>query len=280
MNVSQNDCCILNEGSGAWAFEPLDRQLSAALRIPVSKVPRRFNYVLNLEPAPQGEGDFPFLSFVPSRSIRIASDKRLIASVFEQHDVPRPHTALLESFVDVMQYVANNSDREWCLKFPTACGAIGHRMLTPGMPEPANWPSPWVVQEYVRLERPEVFRLYCAGGEAFGWMARRFPAGATASPWVAHARGAIYERAGDAPAAVVAAGRAAVQVTGLWDAFGCADLLCRPSGEWVVLEVGTDGVFNHVDRELGDPELEKEIGERIARAFWKWVEVETTSSRL
>jgi hypothetical protein len=36
----------------------------------------------------------------------------------------------------------------------------------------------------------------------------------------------------------------------------------------VVLEVGTDGLYNHVDRELNNPKLEAELLERIAAAFW------------
>jgi hypothetical protein len=40
------------------------------------------------------------------------------------------------------------------------------------------------------------------------------------------------------------------------------------SGEWVVLEVGTDGLYNHFDRELNNPRLESELLERIAAAFW------------
>jgi hypothetical protein len=33
-------------------------------------------------------------------------------------------------------------------------------------------------------------------------------------------------------------------------------------------EVGTDGLYNHVDRDLGLPELEREIERRVAEAFW------------
>ena len=49
--------------------------------------------------------------------------------------------------------------------------------------------------------------------------------------------------------------------------------LIRPltSGKWLVLEVGTDGLFNHVDRDLGPPGLEQEIQGRGAVAFWSRV---------
>ena len=133
---------------------------------------------------------------------------------------------------------------------------------------PKGWPLPLVVQEFIRLDRPEVYRTYAAGGEVFGWVVRRFADGVTPSPWVAHARGARYEAAGEAPGAALAAARSAFQATGLLESFGCADLLRRPSGEWVVLEVGTDGMFNHVDRDLGLPDLERELQRRVAEAFW------------
>ena len=58
----------------------------------------------------------------------------------------------------------------------------------------------------------------------------------------------------------------------LWDSFGCVDLLHKPTGEWVVLEVGTDGLFNHVDRDVGDAELQGELHRRIAAAFWRAAE--------
>jgi glutathione synthase/RimK-type ligase-like ATP-grasp enzyme len=143
-------------------------------------------------------------------------------------------------------------------------------MITATTPEPPNWPRPFIVQEFIRLERPEVYRRYAAGGELFGWVARRFPAGESASPWVAHARGARYVRLDEPPPGADEAARAALVTTGLMDSFGCVDLLRRPSGEWLVLEVGTDGIFNHVDREVGDPALEAEIERRLARAFRRW----------
>ena len=46
-------------------------------------------------------------------------------------------------------------------------------------------------------------------------------------------------------------------------------LASQATGKWVVLEVGTDGLFNHVDRDLGDQDFERELQRRIADAFWK-----------
>lgn len=264
--MTPDDCCILNAGGGAWAFEGLARDLSDALWIDVAETPRRFNYLLCVDWFdPQTCGEL----FIPFASIQIAADKRLLADVFNRHRVPRPETHLLESLDAAQRFVAERSDREWCLKYPTGCGASGHRMFRPGQTLPASWPFPLVVQEFVRLERPEVYRIYAAGGELFGWNARRFPPETDPSPWVAHARGARYEILGQPPSGAVVAAEAALRATGLLDSFGAADLLRRPSGEWIVLEVGTDGMFNHVDRNLEHPALEREIGKRIAEAFWK-----------
>lgn len=172
MNTDATDCCVLNGGTGSWAFAPLAEQLSAALDVPVSSEPRRFNYLLCLDGVPD---DFPHQVFIPVSSIRIASDKRLMAKAFRRNDVPTPRTVLLDSFPEVFQFVTQNTESEWCFKFPIGCGANGHRMVTADSPEPPNWPRPFIVQEFIRLEPPEVYRIYCAGGELFGWVARRFP---------------------------------------------------------------------------------------------------------
>jgi hypothetical protein len=269
MKLSPKECCVLNGGSGAWAFEPLAIQLSSSLGIDISGEPRRFNYLLHVEePAETLPGTF----FIPMESVRLASDKRLLAAKFQEHEVPTPMTRLCDTFGESLRVVCSQPKIDWCLKYPTSCGANGHRMLTEGSEEPPNWPRPFIVQEFIRLERPEVYRIYCAGGELFGFVARRFPEGTRVSPWVAHARGARYVRLGEPPADALEAARRALEATGLWDSFGCADLLCRPTGEWVVLEVGTDGLFNHVDRDLGDADLERELHQRVADAFWRAAE--------
>jgi glutathione synthase/RimK-type ligase-like ATP-grasp enzyme len=264
--MSPEDCCVLNSGSGAWGFEPLAIQLSRSLGIDVSDEPRRFNYLLHIENLVEAVG---WQLFIPLAAMLLASDKRSLARVFREHQVPTPETRLLDTYAEVQQFIRAHADREWCLKFPTSCGASGHRLISDANDEPPNWPRPFIVQEFIRLERPEVYRNYCAAGELFGWVARRFPEGTEASPWVAHARGARYANAGGPPAQALEAARCALVATRLWDSFGCADLLRKPTGEWVVLEVGTDGLFNHVDRELGDAELERQLRERVADAFWK-----------
>lgn len=233
--------------------------------IEVAEEPRRFNYVI------QVDEDFPLdtvASFIPVASIAIAADKRIVAEVFTRGRVPTPATELPDTFDDVLAVVRAAPEREWCLKYPTGCGAIGHRLVTTESTEPPNWPRPFVLQEFVRCERPEVFRTYCAGGELFGWVVRRFPLDVRPSPWVAHARGARYVVLTERPGAASEVARRALEATGLWTSFGCVDLLHKPTGEWVALEVGTDGIFNHIDREIGDAELEGELQFRVANAFW------------
>lgn len=259
------ECCIWNGGHGAWAFADLASRLSRSLWLEVSEQPREFNYLLCADDVEEANGRE---SFIPYRAMHLAADKRLLAEAFAGAGVPTPETHLVETLAKAECLVSENSTRQWCLKFPLGCGASGHRMLEPGMVLPKDWPVPLVVQEFVRLDPPEVYRTYVAGGRQFGWVVRRFPETIAPTPWVAHARGARYEAAGEAPPGAVAASFAAWEVVGLKDSFGCADLLRRPSGEWLILEVGTDGLFNHVDRDLGLPEMEHELDRQIAEAFW------------
>lgn len=270
-------CCILNGGDGAWAFEGLANQLATALDIDVSTTPRDLNYLLFAETTDLPPDD---RLFIPFSVMQLASDKRLLANCFAQNQVPTPETLLIDRWDDVVGHANQRSDVQWCLKYPTGCGASGHRVIEPGTKLPRDWPTPFVVQEFIRLEAPEVYRTYCAGGELFGWVTRRYPLGVKPSPWVAHARGARYVNVGTAPLPAQEAALAALQATGLLVSFGCVDLIQRPDGEWLVLEVGTDGMFNHVDRDLNDAGMEEEISQRIGQAFWKWAQSKDRSRAL
>lgn len=266
MNLPRKECCILNSGAGAWAFEPLANQLSAALEIDVSEKPRDFNYILHVEDHKVAQS---CRSFIPFEAIQYASDKRSLATVFNENRIQTPHTALFNEFEDAKKFIRSNANKQWCLKYPTSCGANGHRSLCDSDSEPTNWPKPYVVQEFIPLAEPEVYRTYCAGGEIFGWVVRRFPKGTKTSPWVAHAQGARYENLHEPPTAAVKVAEPAFQATKLWNTFGCVDLICSPDKGWLVLEVGTDGLFNHVDREIGDPAFENILLQKIVKAFWQ-----------
>ena len=173
----------------------------------------------------------------------------------------------MQSLDEARHWAATTPHTSWCLKYPTGCGASGHRLLTSDTTLPDGWPLPLVVQEFIRMERPEVYRLYAAGGQLFGWVARCFPVG------VQGARPGLLMPAvrGTNSRAILRQGRLSrrVPMQQVYSSHFGADSLRRPTGEWVVLEVGTDGMFNYVDRELGLPELEHEIQCRIAEAFWQ-----------
>jgi glutathione synthase/RimK-type ligase-like ATP-grasp enzyme len=267
-------CAILNAGGGAWAFQELADHLARVLRVPVSATLARHNYLL------ASDADVPpdARTFVPLPAIRLASDKRRLAHVFEQAGVAAPRTHLLATEEALRRHLAAAPGSEWVLKWPTGCGASGHRLLTPDRPLPPNWPRPFVVQEFIRLPRPEVYRLYCVAGEPFGWNVRRFPPGGKASPWVAHARGARYEEAGEVPAEAERQARRALAAAGLLESFGCADLIPGEGGAWLVLEVNTDGLFSVVDRDIGLADTAAEIDRRLARAFRAWAADEGAAS--
>src|SRR6266404_232847 len=123
---SSQQCCVLNGGGGAWAFEPLATQLSSLLGIEVSSAPRQFNYLLNFDEINRvAHNRF----FIPLEAIFLASDKRLLSAVFSKKHVPTPATELFENFDEVSRFVRINAGKKWCLKYPTGCGASGHRML-------------------------------------------------------------------------------------------------------------------------------------------------------
>ena len=134
-----------------------------------------------------------------------------------------------------------------------------------------DWPTPYVVQEFVEMASPEVYRLYCVDGETFGWNRRRFPDGKRPSPWVAHAQGAVYDQAGPLPPEAVDVALAALTACDLVNSFGCVDLLPSAKG-WLALEVGTDGMYTYVDRDIlieGRRDIADDIRLRIASAFRK-----------
>lgn len=261
-----NSIGILCGGSGAWAFEPLAVALSEAIGVPVLKQPGRLNYVLTCDDV---ESVAPEASFIPPDAVRIASDKRLVAKVFADQGVPTPETHLCED-LDGAKRVASSRGGMWCVKYPIGTGAAGHRMFEPSTVLPQRWPKPLVLQEFVELERPRVYRIYCAGRELFGWVVRQHPDEHSRDPWVAHARGAQYEIEANAPPEAQETARAALAATNLLQSFGCVDLLPAGRRGWLALEVGTDGVYNYVDRALSAQEFEHELTRRIAMSFRKW----------
>ena len=258
------NAAVLNAGTGAWAFETLAANLARAFSVEVSSTPADFNYVLGWDAAAPPMGR----SFVPLQAIEIATDKRELARVFKQHQVPTPETHLFENETLMREFLKDNRADHWVLKWPTGCGGAGHRFIGAAGETPADWPRPLVVQRFVEMARPEVFRLYAVAGETFGWNARRFAPDVN-EPFVAHARGAFYDEVGDAPDEAVAVARRALGAANLLDWFGCADLLRDQNGAWLALEVNTDGLWMHVDRDAPAP-IAAAIETRLAQAFTRW----------
>jgi len=258
---------ILNAGDGGWAFASLARELSAALGIPTVTEPAMFNYVL------MWEGDMATIrerSFIPPQAIETASDKRLVAKAFKHAGVPSPQTHLID-FGDIDSFLSLNTGR-WVLKYPIGCGGAGHRFIASIADIPKNWPMPCVVQEFISMDEPKVYRIYCVNGHLFGFNLRLFPMGTKCSPWVAHARGARYVHGAIAPAEAMRVAARALQATGLFSSFGCVDLLQQRDGGWLALEVGTDGIYNFVDRNFDSPSLRSEMLQRLKIAFWNGLE--------
>ena len=258
-----NELAIVNRGRAAWAFSALAEQLSAASGVPVRESLASWNYVLGWE---TDLADFPANSFIPKRAIELAGDKRALAKAFAVVGVPTPETHLVASDKALGRF-ADAGD--YCLKYPTGVGASGHRLLSRETLAalPGDWPRPFVVQAFIRLDVPEVYRVYAVAGECAGYSVRRYAPGGVVSPWVSHANGARYEVLGEPPTEAWAAASAALHATSLHESFGCVDLLRAPDRRWLVLEVGTDGVFNHVDRDVSDDAFVARLHGRIASAF-------------
>jgi hypothetical protein len=257
-------CAIVNAGGGAWAFEEHAQHLAQVMQLEIGSSPAQYNYLLGWESTEPPSGKM----FIPYKSILLASDKRCMAEVFEKHGVAIPRTYLLDSPEQVQRVVERETGSRWVLKWPTGCGASGHRLQEADRPIPKDWPRPYLLQEFIYLENPEVYRLYCVAGETFGWNVRRFPPGAQYSPWVAHAQGARYESVGTAPTEAERQARKALAATGLLDSFGCADLMQCSDDRWLVLEVNTDGISSTVDRDICVPGIAGAIDCRLAKAFW------------
>jgi glutathione synthase/RimK-type ligase-like ATP-grasp enzyme len=256
---------ILNAGNEAWIFEEHAQRLARVMNLEISTTPSDYNYLLGWEGSePSGK------SFIPVEAIQLASDKRSLAEVFAKHQVAIPKTYLLDSEEEVKRLLQKESQSQWVLKWPIGCGASGHRLQDLDTPIPHDWPRPFVLQEFIQLEVPEVYRLYCVANETFGWNARRFPSGAKVSPFVAHAQGARYETESAVPLEAEFQARQALSCTNLINSFGCADLMRDQRGNWLVLEVNTDGIYNHVDRDISIGNIANEIDERLAAAFHTW----------
>lgn len=264
MNDRDDRVRVVNAGPEAWAFADHAARMGAALGVEVGSEPALFNYVLGW---PE-DRSYPPGSFIGREAARCASDKRLQAIAFLERGVPIPETHTLATRDAVDRLLSTRRDTTWVLKWPVGSGATGHRLLRSIDAIPRLWDGPYLLQRFVEMPTPEVYRLYVVGVDAVGWNVRRFPEGVGASPFVAHAKGARYEEAGSPPACVVEAGLLATRAVGLEGRFAAVDFL--PDGDrWLVLEVNTDGPFQHVDRDFAGSER---LDAQISTCFWSFVE--------
>ncbi len=256
---------ILNQSEGRWAFANLAQMLSRSLWVDIGETPADLNYILCTEELI----DNNLNSFILVNSIKIASDKREIEKRFKSYGVARPLTFILESSAQVRAILAEHHHQRWILKYPTGCGGIHHRIIQDISQIPDKWPQPFLIQEFIESIQPAVYRVYCVDSNLFGFNARKFADPEISTPWVSHANGARYnyEETPDREAIEVA--KTALIATGLYYSFGVVDLVKDINDCWYALEVGTDGIYNHVDRDLENDGLLDELNQRLALAFWK-----------
>ena len=257
---------ILNQSDSKWAFENLAQMLSRSLWLDVSEHASDLNYILCTDTELI---DSNLNSFIPLNSIKIASDKTEIEKRFQSYGVTRPATFILQSSQAVESFLKTHDRNRWILKYPTGCGGIHHRIIQSASEIPKKWPQPFLIQEFIESIQPAVYRFYCVDSNLFGFNARKFSDPEISTPWVSHANGAKYNYEETPNQAATEIAKAALLATGLYYSFGVVDLVKNISGNWYALEVGTDGIYNHVDRELENDALLDELNERLAIAFWK-----------
>ncbi len=97
-----NRCVILNDEYGAWAFQELADRLAKELNLEVSNIPGDYNYILSWD---ERNKEICNKSFIPFEGMKLASDKRLLAKVFEENDIPIPKTYLLNSYQEVVEFI-------------------------------------------------------------------------------------------------------------------------------------------------------------------------------
>ncbi|BAY83510.1 hypothetical protein NIES267_29990 [Calothrix parasitica NIES-267] len=256
---------IVNRTAGKWAFDKLANVLSESLWVDIEEDFGDINYILCADK----QNAHKINSFIPIESINIAADKRKIEKKFNQYLVARPNTFLADNEKEVELILLEYPHIQWILKYPIGCGGIHHRFIEDINQIPKGWPQPFLLQEFIQLERPEVYRLYCVDGEIFGFNARRFKDTSNKTPWVSHANGAVYEYGETPNREAREMAKTALISTGLYDSFGVVDILKKEDDKWYVLEVGTDGIYNYVDREVENQNLFDELNERLAKAFWQ-----------
>jgi glutathione synthase/RimK-type ligase-like ATP-grasp enzyme len=261
---------ILHTGPWKRVFGQFPEYLSQLTGLPVTEADDRLDFAYLASWDPVRPPSCP--TYIPYESILLVHDKRRQARAFLEGGVVVPETHLLDSVERLAAFHEQRRDKEWVLKWPVGCSGMGHQMLDSNVQITPFWQPPFLVQEFIRLERPEVYRLYAADGETFGWVVRRSPPGGTGSPWVSYSHGAEVELFEAPPEGVIPEVLRALRATGLQESFGAVDLIQSPQGQWLVLEVNTDGIFNYVARDVPVPELKGLLDYHVHQSFQKHLE--------
>jgi hypothetical protein len=251
---------ILLQPGDDWSFGPLADKLASFIGCGISEDEDGFCYVLS---APK-RADVH--SYNPLPGLEVAADKRKQAEIFAKNGIPTPETHLLADENAVRDFLRSRADERWLLKFPTACGAFGHHLVSADFTAKRGWPQPFLLQRFIAMDIPRVYRVYCISGMAVGSTVRRFSAG-KGGIFVAHALGARYHHDDPVDEYGLAIAENAVVVAGFRWGFCVVDLLRDDAGNWLVLELGSDGIHNLVDRDYDNPELDLLVHTCIAMDF-------------
>lgn len=242
---------ILHGGPWKDVFGYFPAHLSACTGLPIAETPDGldFAYVLGwFEHRP-----LPCASFIPLEAIDLAHDKRRQAVFFRDHGIAAPESVLLDTEEEVLEFPATRPDKEWILKWPVGCGGLGHQVLDGKAAITALWHPPFLIQELIRMERPRVYRLFSAGGEAFNWCVRESNERTASSLFVSGRGGATVRMEDPVPEDARNLAAKALKPAGIWDSFGAVDMIRSDEGTWYVLELNTDGIYHFLERIVDVP---------------------------
>lgn len=255
---------VLHRGPFRRLFGDFPEQLAETLDVPIVDDERDVDLGLILAwdgPPPRCR------TFVPFDAIVAAQDKREQFRRFHAAGVSIPESRLFDDFPTAQAFALADHRRQWLLKWPLGSGAVGHVIIDRDTRVTRLWNPPFLIQEFIALDRPEVYRVFGCEGTLFGFNVRYFPPGTSSGPLVTLHRGAVYAPSGVPSPEVRDQACLALSAFGLLSTFGCVDLILPPDGTVRVLEVNADGLHQFVYRVPELPSLARELAERVRAAF-------------
>jgi glutathione synthase/RimK-type ligase-like ATP-grasp enzyme len=258
---------ILHAGPWKDVFGDFPSRLSACTGLPITETPDGLAlvYVLGwFEHRP-----LPCESFIPLDAIYLAHDKRKQAALFREHGIASPESHLVATEEEALAFPRQRPDKEWILKWPIGCGGAGHQILDANTVMTPLWRPPFLVQELIRMARPRVYRLFVAGGETFSWCVRESNERTAHTPFVSAAGGATVRLEAAVPEAARTEAVRAFMAAGLWDSLGGVDMIQSEAGQWLVLEMNTDGIYHFLQRVVEVPGFGEALDHFTDRAVKK-----------